>query len=91
MPVFVSIPTLLRTFTQDQKRVEAQGNTVIEVLDDLELNFPGIKPRLMNGQVLHRFVNLYVNDDDIRFTDSLNTALKDNDVITILPAVAGGC
>jgi len=91
MPVFVSIPTLLRTFTQDQKRVEAQGNTVLEVLDDLELNFPGIKPRLMNGQVLHRFVNLYVNDDDIRFTDSLNTALKDNDVITILPAVAGGC
>lgn len=91
MPVFVSIPTLLRTFTQDQKRVEAQGNTVLEVLDDLELNFPGIKPRLMNGQVLHRFVNLYVNDDDIRFTDSLSTALKDNDVITILPAVAGGC
>jgi molybdopterin synthase sulfur carrier subunit len=91
MPVFVSIPTLLRTFTQDQKRVEAQGNTVLEVLDDLELNFPGIKPRLMNGQVLHRFVNLYVNDDDIRFTDSLNTALKDNDLITILPAVAGGC
>jgi molybdopterin synthase sulfur carrier subunit len=91
MPVFVSIPTLLRTFTLDQKRVEAQGNTVLEVLEDLERNFPGIKPRLMNGQQLYGFVNLYVNDDDIRFSDSLNTALKENDVITILPAVAGGC
>lgn len=91
MPVFVSIPTLLRPFTQDQKRVEAQGNTVLEVLEDLERNFPGIKPRLMSGQQLHGFVNLYVNDDDIRFSDSLNTELKENDLITILPAVAGGC
>ncbi|MGA8133782.1 MAG: MoaD/ThiS family protein [Pseudomonas gingeri] len=91
MPVFVSIPTLLRSFTQDQKRVEAQGDTVLEVLDDLERNFPGIRQRLINGHVLHRFVNLYVNDDDIRFSDSLSTRLKDNDVITILPAVAGGC
>ncbi|MCK9798087.1 MoaD/ThiS family protein [Pseudomonas sp. MAFF 302030] len=91
MPVVVSIPTLLRTFTQDQKRVEAQGATVLEVLDHLDSQYPGIKQRLMSGEVLHRFVNVYVNEDDIRFAEGLSTRLKQNDVLTILPAVAGGC
>lgn len=91
MPVVVSIPTLLRTFTQDQKRVEAQGANVLEVLNNLDSQYPGIKQRLMNGETLQRFVNLYVNEDDIRFAEGLNTRLNENDVLTILPAVAGGC
>ncbi len=90
MPVFVSVPTLLRSYTQDHKRVEALGQTVREVVDDLERRYPGIRPRLMDEQGLHRFVNLYLNDEDIRFLDSLDTVVADCDELIILPAVAGG-
>ncbi|NER59742.1 MoaD/ThiS family protein [Pseudomonas sp. MAFF212428] len=90
MPVFINVPTLLRSYTQDSKRVEAQGHTVREVVDDLERRYPGIRPRLMDEQRLHRFVNVYLNDEDIRFLDNLDTTLTDRDELTILPAVAGG-
>ncbi|EKT4480429.1 MoaD/ThiS family protein [Pseudomonas putida] len=90
MPVFVSVPTLLRSYTQDSKRVEAHGTTVRDVVDDLERRYPGIRPRLMDAQHLHRFVNLYLNDEDIRFLDNLDTPVADRDELTILPAVAGG-
>ena len=94
MAVEVRIPTILRTYTGDQKAVEANGASLSAVIDDLESNHPGIKDRLVeakDGAVdLRRFVNVYVNDEDVRFTGSLGTALKDGDAVTILPAVAGG-
>ena len=84
------VPTLLRSFTQDQKRVEVQGSTVLEVIEQMERAYPGVKERLIGGDQVHRFVNIYVNDDDIRFADNLATPVKAGDAITILPAVAGG-
>lgn len=90
MSIFVTVPTLLRTFTQDKKRVEVQGQTVLEVIEDMEKQYPGIKERLIGDGQVHRFVNIYVNQDDIRFADNLATGLKAGDTLTILPAVAGG-
>jgi molybdopterin synthase sulfur carrier subunit len=94
MAIEVRIPTILRTYTGGEKAVEASGSTLIELIDDLESNHPGLKDRLIevkDGQGdLRRFVNLYVNDEDVRFTGGLETALKDGDQIVVLPAVAGG-
>ena len=90
MAVTVSIPTILRTHTGGEKSVEAKGATVAEVIDNLEANHAGLKSRLVKEGTLHRFVNVYVNDEDVRFTGSLDTVLKDGDSVTILPAVAGG-
>ncbi|PQP01538.1 molybdopterin synthase sulfur carrier subunit [Pseudomonas frederiksbergensis] len=90
MSISVIVPTLLRSFTQDQKRVEVQGSTVLEVIEHMEQEYPGVKERLIRDGQVHRFVNIYVNDDDIRFADNLSTPLKAGDAITILPAVAGG-
>jgi molybdopterin synthase sulfur carrier subunit len=86
----VSIPTILRTHTGGEKQVKADGSTLQEVIADLEANHPGIKDRLVTDGALHRFVNVYVNDEDVRFTGSLGTTLSDGDAVTILPAVAGG-
>ena len=93
MPVTVSIPTILRTHTGGEKRVAATGATLQAVITDLEANYSGISERLVdpaNPGKLHRFVNIYVNDEDVRFLGSLETPLKDGDSITVLPAVAGG-
>jgi molybdopterin synthase sulfur carrier subunit len=94
MAIEVRIPTILRTYTGGEKAVEASGSTLIELIDDLESNHPGLKDRLIDtkdGQGdLRRFVNLYVNDEDVRFTGGLETAVKDGDQVVVLPAVAGG-
>ncbi len=90
MAIEVRIPTILRTFTDGAKSVEAGGTTLNEVIDNLEANHPGIKDRLIDGGDLRRFVNVYVNDEDVRFTGSLETPVGDGDQIVILPAVAGG-
>ncbi|MGW0516229.1 MoaD/ThiS family protein [Crossiella sp. NPDC003009] len=90
MAVTVSIPTILRTHTGGEKSVEAQGATLAEIIDDLEGKFGGLKTRLVKEGVLHRFVNVYVNDEDVRFAGGLEAAVKDGDNVTILPAVAGG-
>ena len=91
MAVTVRIPTILRTYTGGAKTVEAKGDTLIALIDDLDSNHAGLKGRLLTDEgSLHRFVNVYVNDEDVRFTGSLETALKDGDAVTILPAVAGG-
>jgi sulfur-carrier protein len=95
MAVTVSIPTILRTHTGGEKRVEASGATLAEIIDSLESANPGIKERLVaadsDGAVkLHRFVNIYVNDEDVRFSGGLDTSVDDGDDVTILPAVAGG-
>ena len=94
MSVEVRIPTILRTYTGGEKAVPGEGATLSEVIDHLEGNHPGIKERLIeakDGQSdLRRFVNVYVNDEDVRFSGGLDAAVKDGDNVPILPAVAGG-
>jgi molybdopterin converting factor small subunit len=90
MSVTVSIPTILRTHTGGEKRVAAEGETLGAVISDLESNFSGISGRLLDDGKLNRFVNIYVNDEDVRFSGGLETAISEGDSVTILPAVAGG-
>lgn len=91
MPVTVRIPTPLRKFTNDQSDVEIDGGTVGEVLDNLEAAHVGIKEKLVNDDgTIRRFVNIYVNDEDIRFLDGAETPVQDGDSVTIVPAIAGG-
>ena len=91
MSVRVRVPTPLRKFTQGADEVNAQGNNVKSIFDDLEKSYPGIKERICDesGKV-RRFVNVYVNGDDIRFLQNMDTALKEGDSISIVPAIAGG-
>ena len=90
MSVEVRIPTILRTYTGGEKAVTGDGATLSEVIEDLESNHPGIRERLIEGEDLRRFVNVYVNDEDVRFTGGLGTSVKDGDQVVVLPAVAGG-
>lgn len=90
MSVTVSIPTILRPLTGDAKRVPAEGATLSAVIDDLETRHAGIKDRLISDGALHRFVNVYVDDEDVRFTGGLDTPVADGGTVTVLPAVAGG-
>ncbi|HEV2087302.1 MAG TPA: MoaD/ThiS family protein [Cryptosporangiaceae bacterium] len=91
MAIEVRIPTILRTYTGGQKAVEGAGQTLDALLADLDGKHPGLRARLItDGGALHRFVNVYVNDEDVRFTGALETRLADGDSVTILPAVAGG-
>jgi MoaD family protein len=90
MTISVSIPTILRTHTGGEKRVNATGDTLQAVISDLEANYSGISERLVDNGKLHRFVNIYVNDEDVRFSGGLDTEISDGDSVTILPAVAGG-
>ena len=90
MAIEVRVPTILRPYTKDAKVVEARGATVAEIIADLEANYPGIGERLMDERGLRRFVNVYLNDEDVRFLQGLETPVADGDSITVLPAVAGG-
>ena len=90
MAIEVRVPTILRTYTDGEKAVSAQGESLGAVIDDLESNHPGIKERLVEEGDLRRFINVYVNDEDVRFTGGLTTSLSDGDAVVILPAVAGG-
>ncbi|MFD6196801.1 MoaD/ThiS family protein [Mycobacteriaceae bacterium NPDC060252] len=90
MSIEVSIPTILRTHTGGEKRVTATGSTLQAVIADLESNYSGISDRLVDAGKLHRFVNIYVNDEDVRFSGGLDTVIAEGDSVTILPAVAGG-
>ncbi len=90
MSVSVSVPTILRPVTKGEKTVTADGGTVAELIADLESRFAGMGDRLVKNGALHRFVNIYVNDEDVRFTGGLDTTVADGDQVTILPAVAGG-
>jgi len=90
MAIEVRVPTILRTYTGGEKAVSAQGESLGAVIDDLETNHPGIKERLVEEGDLRRFINVYVNDEDVRFTGGLTTSLSDGDAVVILPAVAGG-
>ncbi|NUR60193.1 MAG: MoaD/ThiS family protein [Catenulispora sp.] len=90
MSVSVSIPTILRTYTDGAKRVEATGATLSELITDLDARHPGLGARLLDQGELRRFVNVYKNDEDVRFIAGLDTPLADGDAVTVLPAVAGG-
>ena len=90
MSIEVRIPTILRPFTKDQKAVAASGASLTALITDLDSQFPGIGDRLLENGALRRFINVYVNDEDVRFLGSLDTQIKDGDSVTILPAVAGG-
>lgn len=91
MAVSVRIPTILRSYTQDQSKVSAEGGTLAEVIESLEASFPGIKSRVIDDDgALRRFVNIYVAEEDVRFADGLNTATPDGTHVSIIPAVAGG-
>jgi molybdopterin converting factor small subunit len=90
MSVIVSIPAILRPHTGGEKRVTASGDTLQAVINDLEANYSGISERIVDSGKLHRFVNIYVNDEDVRFLGGLDTTIADGDSVTILPAVAGG-
>jgi molybdopterin converting factor small subunit len=90
MSIDVRIPTILRPFTKDQKVVAATGLTLTALISDLDTQYPGIGERLLENGALRRFINIYVNDEDVRFLGGLDAPVKDGDSITILPAVAGG-
>jgi molybdopterin converting factor small subunit len=87
----IKIPTQLRSLTGDAPEVEAQGGTVSEIVDDLEGRYPGLKERLLDDSgKLRRFVNIYVNDEDVRFLNGIGTEVPDGARLSIIPAVAGG-
>ncbi|GAA3303342.1 MoaD/ThiS family protein [Streptomyces cinereospinus] len=90
MAIEVRIPTILRPYTDGQKAVEGAGETLAELFADLDTRHAGIQARIVDGDQLRRFVNVYLNDEDVRFLDGINTKLTDGDNVTILPAVAGG-
>ena len=91
MSVSVRVPTPLRKLTQGADEVDVQGDTVKALVDDLERKFPGIKERICDESgKIRRFVNIYVNGDDIRFLQNLETSVRDGDSISIVPAIAGG-
>jgi molybdopterin synthase sulfur carrier subunit len=92
MAVNVKIPTPLRSLTNDRDSFAATGKDLREVVASLEGEFPGMEARILDdGGEIRRFVNIYVNGEDVRFLDGLTTALKDGDEVSIVPAVAGGC
>ena len=90
MAIEVRIPTILRTYTDGAKTVEGSGDTLRALIADLETRHPGISDRIVDDAGLRRFVNVYLNDEDVRFLQGLDTPVADKDAITILPAVAGG-
>ncbi|GAA2453334.1 MULTISPECIES: MoaD family protein [Streptomyces] len=90
MAIEVRIPTILRTHTGGAKAVEGSGDTLADLFADLETRYAGIQERIVDGGELRRFVNVYLNDEDVRFLEGINTKLSDGDNVTILPAVAGG-
>lgn len=92
MAVSVRIPTILRSYTNDESQVSAEGDRLSVVLDSLETTYPGIRARIVDEDgKLRRFVNVYVAEEDVRFADGLDTKTPDGTQISVIPAVAGGC
>lgn len=90
MSVKVHIPTPMRQHTEGQAVVEVGGASVLDVLTQLSTKYPGVQARIFDNGQVRRFVNVYLNDEDVRYLDSLQTAVKDGDELSIIPAVAGG-
>lgn len=92
MAVEVRIPTVFRKFTGNEAVAEVEGGTVGELIDELGQRFPGFREQVMTPEgELHRYVNVYVNDEDARYLDKLDTKVGEGDVVSLLPSVAGGC
>ena len=90
MAIEVRIPTILRSYTGGAKTVEGSGDTLASLIADLEERYGGLQERLVDDSGLRRFVNVYLNDEDVRFLGGLDAPVKDGDTVTVLPAVAGG-
>ncbi|TAK69008.1 MAG: MoaD/ThiS family protein [Actinomycetota bacterium] len=90
MAIEVRIPTILRPYTGGAKSVEGAGDSLATLFADLDARHPGLRERLVDDNGLRRFVNVYLNDEDVRFLGGLATEVADGDVVTVLPAVAGG-
>jgi len=90
MAIEVRIPTILRSYTGGEKAVEGSGSTLEELFADLDGRYDGLRERLMDDSGLRRFINVYLNDEDVRFLGGLSAAVSDGDTVTVLPAVAGG-
>jgi sulfur-carrier protein len=90
MAIEVRIPTILRSYTSGAKSVQGSGSTLGELLVNLDAEHGGLRDRLVDGESLRRFVNVYLNDEDVRFLGGLETPVTDGDTVTVLPAVAGG-
>ena len=90
MAVKVQVPTPMRQYTEGKTVVEVSGATVKAVLDDVSAKYPGIAPRIFNNGQVRQFINLYLNNEDVRYLDNLATPVKDGDELAIIPAVAGG-
>ena len=90
MAIEVRIPTILRSYTDGSKAVEGSGSSLGELIADLETRHPGLRDRLVEDGQLRRFVNVYLNDEDVRFLGGIDTPVGDGDTVTVLPAVAGG-
>jgi sulfur-carrier protein len=90
MSIEVRIPTILRSYTGGAKSVEGSGDTLADLLSDLETRHGGLRERLVDDGGLRRFVNVYLNDEDVRFLGGLDAPVQDGDTVTVLPAVAGG-
>jgi molybdopterin converting factor small subunit len=91
MSVSVRIPTILRTYTNGDSEVSADGSTLAEVIENLDAAYPGIKGRILDEQgAIRRFVNVYVGNDDVRFLDALDTKTPEGAQVSVIPAVAGG-
>lgn len=90
MSITVSLPTILRPYVKDQRRVQAEGSNLGLLIDNLEAEYPGIKDRIVEEGAIRRYVNVYINSEDVRFLNGVDSQLTDGDEIDILPAVAGG-
>ncbi len=90
MAVEVRVTANMQKLLGGQKSVKADGATVRDALDDVDRRYPGFKDMVMTDGQLHRFVNVYLNDEDVRFLEKLDTSLKDGDILSVLPALAGG-
>lgn len=90
MAVKVRIPTPLQRLTQGKEEVETEPGTIVEIITELDRRFPGLGERISEGGKVRRFVNIYVNEEDIRFLQAENTPVKDGDEVSIVPAIAGG-
>lgn len=91
MAVKVKIPVPLQRLTEGKEEVEGEGSTVISLINSLDQKYPGIAERISEGGKIRRFVNIYVNEEDVRFLNNEETPVKDGDVVSIVPAIAGGC
>ena len=90
MAITVRVPTPLQRLTNGRGEVECSAKNIAELIDALEKDYPGMKERLSDGGKVRRFINIYVNEEDIRFLNKEETTLKDGDTISIVPAIAGG-